>query len=364
MNSRTHRGRRTLPLRPVVAAAAALCSIGSAQAYKFQTDGDWDLNLDTSVQYTLGARAQNIDPGIGNHPFFAEGDYKFARRGDIVTNRAQGLFELQGTYKGDTGFRVSGAAWKDFAYNDAVKTNPNPAFSTMLSYPDGHYSSTTKKYAMEGAELLDAFAFAKGKLGETPVYAKVGRFTQQWGNSFFFGFSNIAYSQHPVDFAKAFAQPGTEIKELFLPRTQAMVSAELSPELSVSAQYFFEYRPNRYPEGGTYLGPFDILYAGPTSGGALAGSFGGPVSAGNVNKPKNNNGNFGIKATWSPEWASGDFGFYVRQFDEVHQWALADISATGGGAVHLSYAQKVKLLGMSYERTFGTVSTGWEVSYR
>lgn len=364
MQSVNRHGHRVHMIRATVLAAIAACSGGAAQAFKFETDGDWDVNFDTSLQYTLGARAQKIDPGIGNHPFFAEGDYKFSRRGDIVTNRVQGLLELQGTYKGQTGFRISGAAWKDFAYNDEVKTNPNPAFSTFLSYPDGRYSSTTKKYTYQGGELLDAFAFANGKLGDTPVYAKLGRFTQQWGNAFFFGFSNIAYSQHPVDFGKAFAQPGTEIKELFLPRAQAMVTAELSPELSVSGQYFFEFRPNRYPEGGTYLGPFDILYAGPTSGGALAGAFGGPVTAGTVNKPKDINGNFGLKATWSPEWAKGALGFYYRQFDEVHQWPLADIAATGGGALHLSYAEKVKLLGLSYERTFGKVSTGWEASYR
>lgn len=355
--------RRGRSLKATAVVVSLLGSAGVANAYKFETGGDWNINLDTSLQYTLGTRTQKRDDNIGNHPFFAQGDYKFDR-GDLVTNRIQGIVEFQGIYKSQTGFRFSGSAWKDFAYSDEVKTNPNPAFSTFLSYPDGRYSSTTKKYHIQGGELLDAFVFANGDIGDTPVYAKLGRFTQQWGNSFFFGFSNIAYSQHPVDFIKAFSQPGSEVKELFLPRAQLLLTAELSPEVSISGQYFFEFRENRFPEGGTYLGPFDILYSGPQSGGALAGLFGGPVSAGRVDRPKNVNNNFGLKLTWSPAWAKGDLGFYYRQFDEVQPWPLADISATGGGAVHTSFAQKAKLLGLSYERTFGTVSTGWEVSYR
>ena len=352
-----------ISIKATVAAASMLGAASAVHAHKFETDGDWAINLDTSLQYTLGVRAQQRDDKIGNHPFFAEGDYKFDR-GHLVTNRVQGILEFQGTYKGQAGFRFSGSAWKDFAYDDKVKTNPNPAFSTFLSYPDGHYSSTTKKFHLQGGELLDAFVFGNTKFGETPVYAKLGRFTQQWGNAFFFGFSNIAYSQHPTDFIKAFSQPGSEVKELFLPRAQVLATAEFSPELSLSGQYFFEFRENRFPEGGTYLGPFDILYAGPQSGGALAGAFGGPVTAGRVDRPKNVNNNFGLKATWSPKWAGGDLGFYYRQLDEVQPWPLADIGAAGGGALHLSFAEKVKLFGISYERTFGTVSTGFEVNYR
>ncbi|HSV70702.1 MAG TPA: DUF1302 family protein [Methylibium sp.] len=346
------------------AVLAALGAAAPAHAVRFGSDGsDWDVSLDTTLQYTLGVRAQGRDEAIGNHPFFAEGDYKFDR-GDLVTNRIQGIVELQGAYKGNTGFRVSGSAWKDFAYDDKVETNPNPVFGLFPTYAGNRYSGTTKKYHLRGGELLDAFVFHNTRVDDTPVYLKAGRFTQYWGNAFFFGFSNIAYGQHPVDYIKAFSQPGSEVKELFLPRTQLMASADLTPELSVSAQYFLEYRANRYPEGGTYLGPFNILYEGPNLGGFLAGSLGGPVTAGHTNEPDDVNGNFGVKVAWSPKWAGGDLGFYYRQFDDVHPWALGDAYATGGGRVHLEYAEKSKLYGLSYERTFGLLSTGFELSYR
>lgn len=343
-----------LKLRPgalAVVAFIAASGTGQVSAATIDAGPDWDISLDTTLQYSLGVRTQKRDDAIGNHPFFAEGDYKFDR-GDLVTNRIQGILELQGIYKGNTGFRLSGSGWNDFAYDDEVRTNPNPAFQNILSYPSGHYSGTTRKYHLRGGELLDAFVFHNTTVADTPVYLKAGRFTQYWGNAFFFGFSNIAYGQHPTDYIKAFSQPGSEVKELFLPRAQVMASADLTPQLSVSAQYFLEFRPNRYPEGGTYLGPFDILYAGPRSGGALG------VSAGHDNRPDNVNNNFGVKVAWSPEWAGGDLGFYYRQFDDVHPWALVDTR------LHLDYAEKTKLFGISYERTFGLLSTGFEVSYR
>jgi hypothetical protein len=358
------KGRNQRPLLRMLAMAPAVMVMAApAQAANLVSGADWDVSFDTTLQYTNGWRLQKRDDGIGNHPFYAEGDYKFDK-GDRVSNRLQGIVELQATFRKNTALRVSGSYWKDWAYDDRVRTNPNPAFSTFLSYPSGRYSDTTKKYTLQGGELLDAFVSHNNRIGDVPVYLKAGRFTQYWGNAFFFGFSNIGYSQHSVDYGKAFTQPGSEIKELFLPRRQVMATADLTPELSVSAQYFAEFRENRFPEGGTYLGPFDILYSGPTSGGALAGSFGGPVSAGTIVRPDDNNANYGVKATWSPPAAGGDIGFYFRQFDDVQPWASADIHATGGGAIHQIFAQKTKLLGLSYERTFGPFSTGFELSYR
>ena len=228
----------------------ALAVAAPAGATNLVSNNNWDVSLDTTLQYTNGWRQEGRDDGIGNHPFYAQGNYKFDK-GDRVTNRLQGIVEFQAVYNKATALRVSGSYWKDWAYDDKVRTNPNPAFSTFLTYPGGRYSSVTKKYTIEGGELLDAFISHNTSIGDVPVYIKAGRFTQHWGNAFFFGFSNIAYSQHPVDYAKAFAQPGSEIKELFLPRRQVMLTADLTPELSVSAQLFGEYRENRFPETAT-----------------------------------------------------------------------------------------------------------------
>ncbi|WP_296257823.1 MULTISPECIES: DUF1302 domain-containing protein [unclassified Pseudomonas] len=356
MNTKTKRG--ALPsLKLLTLVLANIGVMHQVQAMDLDTGENWDTSLNTTVQYTMGWRTQGRNAGVANNPSYDEGDYKF-NKGDMVTNRLNALVELQGVYQQNLGYRLSGSAWKDFAYDDHVESNP--AFADITSYSGSRYSSTTKKYSMRGAELLDAFTFYNTDVGQTPVYLKAGRFTQYWGNAFFFGFSNIGYSQHPIDYQKSFTSPGTEVKELFLPRSQLMATADLTPELSVTGQYFLEFRPNRFPEGGTYLGPFDFLYAGPNR----ALSLGGPFDAGDENKPKDINNNFGVKVSWSPEWAHGDLGFYYRQFDEVQPVALVDLYSGGGGRVHQEFVENAKLYGFSYEVNLGPVSTGMELSYR
>ncbi len=351
--------KRSLALRRKAISPALLgLAVGAASpalAFRFNTPPEWDVNLDNSLQYTMGWRAQHQDSKIANHLFFSQGDYKFEDRGDMVTNRVQDLIEFQGVYKGTMGFRVSGSVWKDFAYDDEARQNP--AYSGINAYTGGRYSNYTKRYFQQGGEVLDAFAFLNTKVGDVPVYAKVGRFSQYWGNAFFFGFSNIAYSQSPIDYIKGFSQPGSEVKELFLPRTQISLAADLAPNLSIAAQYFLEYRPNRYPEAGTYLGFFDILFDGPDNAGAL------PLpGTDHLVRPKDNNQNYGVKVSWAPEWAQGDLGFYFRQFDEVDPWPALVNPASG--RLQSTFAQKAKLVGLSYERSFGLVSTGFELSHR
>lgn len=358
MQEGSRKSRRANIMYAAALGALACFSAREAHAITWDVSPDFVVNFDNSITYNLGMRAQKQDSNIANNLTQSEGDYKFSKQSDIVTNRFQDLIELQGVYQGNTGFRTSGSIWKDFAYNDKVEQNPN--YSGISSYAGGRYSNYTKNYFQQGGEALDYFVFANREVADIPVYLKFGRLTEYWGNSFFFGFSNIAYSQSPIDFIKGFTQPGSEVKELFLPRRQIYLAADLTPKLSVAAEYFFEFEPNRYPESATYLGFSDLLFAGPNTTDVLGG-HGLTHFDGNVHVP-NNNGNFGLKATWSPDFLNGDLGFYYRQFDEVHPWPLLINPATG--AVQNRFAEGSRLIGVSLEKTYGLISTGFEVSHR
>ncbi|BBO82045.1 hypothetical protein DSCO28_26110 [Desulfosarcina ovata subsp. sediminis] len=339
----------------VAVVSAFLCG-NSALAYQFKTSPDWSIYLDNTIQYTIGMRAQEMNDKIGNHLNYNQGDYKFKDRGDIVTNRIQDLIEFQADYQRRLGLRVSGSVWKDFAYDDDAEVNPNhPGFAEANAYPSGEYSSYTKRYFMQGGEFLDAFTYWNTQILGKPTYLKAGRLTQYWGNAFFLGNSAISYSQHPTDIIKAFTQPGSEVKELFLPRAQVLCTTELSPELAVSAQYFFEFGPNRYPEGGTYLEAAAFLFNGPP------GAFGTMENDGYV-EPDDVNDNFGVKVAWSPIWANGELSFYYRQFDEVNPWA--GLVNPDTGHLQATFAENVKLVGLAYERVFGLVSMGFELNTR
>jgi hypothetical protein len=356
--------RRSRECSLALLTAAALAGwVVPANAYTFNTSSDWDVELDTAFSYSLGIRAQPIDPLIGNNPIQQNDEYKFPDAGDITSNRFEVAPELSIAYQDNTGVDVSLDAWKDFAYNGGVATNPGEyapgvPYSALSSSPDGHYGAYTNNYYNVGAELENAFAFKNFSVAGIPVEVKVGRFTEYWGNALFSGAQAISYGQSPIDIIKAVDSPGTEVKDLFLPRGQASVHIQVSPELTLGFQYQFEYRYDQFPEGGTFLGVADPFFIGPET-------LEGTLTRANQNQynPPNVDGNFGVEVLWSPAALNGTIGFYGRQFDDVAAYSPFQVNSTNG-TYHLAYARHVHLFGLSLDNNIGLASTSFELSVR
>jgi Protein of unknown function (DUF1302) len=344
-------------------AAALACWAVSANAMPIFADNpDWTVNWDNTVSYNLGMRAQGVDSGIGNNPAFSESDYKFSHAGDIVTNRVSDLSEFDAEFQNKFGFRVSGSFWKDFAYGSGVNNNPNDfapgvPYTALNSYSNNRYSSFTERYYQDGAELLDAFAFYNFNIGNAPSSIKVGRLTQFWGNALFF--NGLSYGQNGEDGIKGSSVPGTQLKELMIPRAQVLFQTDVTPTVSLAAQYFAEFQPTLFPQGGTYLGTAGFLTQGPN---LLEGQVpqGAPIEP-NVGF----HNDYGFKATWSPQWLNGTMGFYYRNLTETQPWVLLGVNPlTGATNYHLSYASDVHLYGFSLDKQIGPYSAGLDVSYR
>ncbi|MEX3941873.1 DUF1302 domain-containing protein [Paraburkholderia sp. BR10937] len=355
---------RRIGVRAMACGGLMLAGPMSVYAFQFNLGDDIAGRWDNTIQYIGGMRVSGIDSGIGNNPVFDESDYKFDRAGKIVTNRISDLTELTVSYRQNYGFRVSASLFKDFAYSGSVNSNPGFAapgvpYSALGSYPGNRYSSYTRSYYVNGAQLLDAFAYGNFDVGGHSTSVKLGRLAAIWGTAFFFGDQSISYAQNPVDGIKGSAAPGSTLKELALPRSQLYVQTDITPELSLAAQYFFEFEHNLLPEGGTYLGLSDFLFNGPTQ---LLGA----IPRGNDFKPKDMHNNFGVRATWSPDFmAGGNLSFYYRRLDEAQPWVLFGRDpATGATNYHLSYNQNAQLYGVSAEAGVGNLSTGFELSYR
>lgn len=342
----------------------ALAGSFSANAFDFNLGPDVVGRWDNTIQYIGGMRVHGIDSGIGNNPLFNQSEYKFDHAGSIVTSRVSDLTEFNLSYRKDYGVRFSASLFHDFAYNDNVKSNPGFAapgvpYSALGAYPGNTYSPYTHRHYVTGAQMLDAFAFGNFDIGQHSTSLKVGRLAQVWGTAIFFGDQGISYAQNPVDGIKGAAAPGSTLKELALPRGQVYAQTSITPEFSVAAQYFFEYENNLLPEGGTYLGLSDFLFQGPSR---LLGA----VQRGNDFKPKNVSDNFGVRATWNPDFlVGGNFSAYYRKFDELQPWVLFGVDPVSGVSnYHLSYNRGVQLFGLSAEVGIGSASTGFEVSYR
>lgn len=359
--------------RRTAVALAAMCVAMGAQAMEFDT-GNEDLTVrwDNTVRYNLGVRAERMNADAYNDPTYDESDSKFGR-GDVVTNRLDLLSELDVVYQRKMGFRVSGSAWYDQAYHN-TNAQGNPAFMGMGQnlYPNGEYTNYTKRWnkGLSG-EFLDYFVFANGDIGEVPVGVKVGSHNVYWGESLFSFVHGVSYSQGPVDVRKAFTNPGVEAKELFLPLTQISGQAQLAPNFSVAGQYLFDWKPSRIPDGGTYLGLGDMFSAGGgtwalnPAADAVFGVTGAGIGipfAGAPRSPKKT-GDWGVKATWRPDFLDGTLGFYYREYTDKLPQIVGGITAAGPDA-RFAYLPDNKLFGVSLSKEVAGVSVGAELTYR
>lgn len=343
----------------IAAICASMAAFSPAFAIEIDTgSSDWTVRWDNTFRYNLQARVEGRDDRIGGNPAFDDGDYKFDK-GDITSNRLDILSELEVGWRNTHGFRVSASGWADQAYGDTdVERNPDLR-GVPSSYNNDKYSSTTKRfYRGPSGEILDAFVYGNFELGNMPLSVKVGQHVVYWGNSVFTQ-SGIAYSQSPVDGRKGAAIPGTEVRELFLPLNQISATMQVNDNLSVAAQYFFDWDHVRSPEGGTFLGPSDFTLDGPDKTGA-----GLPFVRGDALGPDKKRGNWGVNAKYNfVDWNATTVGLYYREFDEKNGlWLLRNPdNALEYRAV---FPEKTKLFGLSVDATIDVFAVGAEIAYR
>ena len=345
------------------AAAALACALGAGTAQAFELDtGNPDLTVrwDNTPRVNLGMRTEKRNDLIGNNQLYDEGTYSFDR-GDLVAGRLDWFSELDVAFQKRYGARISAQAWYDGAYGTYGRSNP--AFAGIASYVDNKFSDYTRDlYRGPDAEFLDAFVYGRFDLGETPLTVKLGRHTLYWGESLFVNgnLNSIAYAQNPLDLQKGFATPGAEAKELFRPLNQISAQAAVTDELTLMAQYYFEWDSFRFPEGGTFLGPVDFAFRGPQR--QFLGPLGFATNGGNINPDEM--GDWGIGARWSPQWLDGTLGFYYRNYSDKLPQVLLTRVGPGTSQYNLVYGDNISLYGISLAKNIGGVSVGAELSYR
>ncbi len=345
----------------VLAFILAAGAPGEAKAKRINT-GNRDLAIrwDNSIRVTGGWRMQNPDSLIINNPASDESDSKFDKH-DMVTARVDLLSELDVVYKRKHGFRVSAQFWYDHAYHDTrVRQNPDlAALGIPSSYENNRYSDFTRKwYKGVSGELLDAFFFSGVNLGKIPVNLKLGQHTLYWGQALFY-MGGISYSQSGLDMRKGIANPGSGVKELFLPVNQFSFQAQVTRNVSVAGQYFFDWDYYRAPEGGTYLSPVDFIMDGSDRMGVPPLAY-LPRSAPVV--PDSKNGNWGLDVKWQPEFMRGGrLAVTYRNFDEKIGWLLMSPDYS---SYHAVFPRNTEIFGLSVDGSVGRLSVAAEIAYR
>ena len=248
-----------------------------------------------------------------------------------------------------------------------------------------------------------------------PINIKAGQHTVYWGDSLLLGgaIHGVSYGQNPLDVWKGFATPGSEAKELFRPRGGITLQAQPTKDLSVAAQWFYNWQADRIPESGSYLTIQDPLNFGGDS--FIFGP--NPLAAANPAAPKylrlwrgydikppansGSLGDWGLSARWSPEWLDGTLGAYYRNTTDVFPQAMAtpgvipapaaactprggtplpggtlcfvnpnattiaDLQKYGKlGLYNGAYGDNIHIYGLTLAKNIAGVSVGAEVSYR
>ena len=362
MAAQTKRSRNGTWRLASIGIAAALVALvhatGEARAAEITTGSDdVQLRLDNTLRYNLAYRTDPQDKAIIANPNVDDGDRNFGK--GFVSNRLDLLSELDLTYRGSWGFRVSGAGWFDERYQSGFGGNGSVATSNHLvsGQPSVGLSPAAQRFGGPYGELLDAFAFGQFSVAGVPTYLKVGRHTLYWGESLLLGGAThgISYAQMPLDLAKGYAVPGTEAKELFRPLLSVSAQSQLTSTLSLAAQYFLQWEGFRLPEPGSYLSFNDAVVGGES---LIAGPT--RLRHGHDVHPDGTK-DWGVSARWTPDWLEGTLGVYYRRFsDKLPQTHLQPSS----GQYFFAYGDSIDLVGVSVSKQILNVSVAAELSAR
>ncbi|WP_408596038.1 DUF1302 domain-containing protein [Pseudomonas sp. PLMAX] len=375
-------------LRKGLLASAILAGLGIAPVHAVEIDtGNEDLSVrfDNTFKFNYAQRVESPNSKLANSWNNNDGDRNFSS-GSAVSQRLDVLSELDVVYKEKAGFRVSANSWYDHAYDNVGSDN---AATNQLNngVPDSRHVSgyVDRYYNGPSAEILDAFVFGSTEVGEESMLsAKLGKHTQYWGESILSFAHGNSYGQSGLDITKALTVPGTEAKELFIPRNQLSTSFTVNPELTLAAQYFLDWDAARLPESGTYLGFNDGIQNGGHNLsliGAQNPRFGtpGPLGANQFLRLSNGHtftpdkhGDFGLMAKWSPEWLDGTLGFYYRNTSDILPNLALQPTAVGPaqlisgniGSYNQFYVDDIDIYGISLSKSIAGVSVGFDLNYR
>lgn len=336
----------------------------------------WDTNFKYSNFFRVARQNPKLTDNTGNlfNSNQDDGDRNF--HGGLASNRVDVVSEMDIVF-GNFGVRGSAQAWGDSIYNQRTANNSPLTYNSVTS-DFQHFPTGTRDLEFRHAELLDAFFFGKGQIGQHQASFRVGQFAQLWGESLFFGNNGIAGGMAPVDVIKALSVPNWTFKELIRPVPQVSVEFEITPKVSIGAYYQFMWQDTRLPGAGSYFSQLDFqgagqgrLVVGPPSipGGGPASFFPSP------DQEAKNSGQFGGKLKVHAGHGI-DLGFYAIQF---HEKAPVPYLIPGGppnpgvpvdpatgqvGIYRWVFHENVKAYGVSATKTIGIVNWAAEISGR
>jgi hypothetical protein len=302
----------------LLVAAAGLILVAQPGGAVDLSTNSYTLKLDTTVSWGGRYRVQDPDLRIigvpnGGTAFSVNADDGNLNWDGLVSNNLRATADLDFSFRNFGAF-VRGIGFYDFAIEDG---DPN---RTPLS-------SAARDWVGSRAEILDAFAWWKFRLGPGGGQLRLGQQVLNWGESTFTqgGLNSI----NPIDVAMI-RVPGAELREAYRPSGMAWGSFDFSQTLSAEAFYQYDWQKTVIDPAGTYFSSSDFAGDGGQYVFLAFASFPdigpAPFWAGQLNRPfmgvqrtddreARDDGQYGVALRWFAERLAGtEFGFYFVNY--------------------------------------------------
>ncbi len=380
--------------RDQVAPAAAPAAQEAAQEATQEAvpTNNFKWNWDNTVTYGLGFRLQDQDERIIG---LAAGGKAYSVNGDdgnlnydtgIFTNAVKWTTEFQFSYKDFGGF------FRAFAFYDIENENGDRA-RTPLS--DDALTRVGKR-----AEVRDAFAYYRFKLGTLPGEVRAGWQVINWGESTFIqgGINAI----NPLD-VSVLRVPGSELRDALLPVGAVKFSIKPTSNTSFEAFYQYTWEDLKIDPVGSYFSTTDIAGAGATKVMLGFGAVPDTVPVGHPPLPPSNSpigtavpkrcpaslcedgddgdepsqqGQYGAALRYMGDALGGtEFGLYFVNYHSRLPLIMAVTGTQNGllagnyaatASYYLTYPEDIEMLGASFNTQLGRtgIALQGEVSHR
>lgn len=268
-----------------------------------------------------------------------QGDLNY-NKGDAFTTYLKGTSELLLKFPDSVKFMGRVSWLKDF-------TATNTTGNTSVGNPPGVDGLTGPAYDQLTfkARLLDFWVSKDLDVGDQNMRIRVGNQVISWGESLFI--PGGVNQTNAVDYMRL-SQPGTQLKEVFLPAPIISVASGLGHGLNMEAYVQTNWNASYFPPTGSYWSVVNGLGAGSYSYGLA-----------NQSKP---NTQYGGALRWQPDGTQVNLGLYAMSYTDKSPNLSYNVDGTHqAGWVYL---QDRKMFAVSGNVAVGDWAFGTELSYR
>ncbi len=332
--------------------AVLLGYIGSASAFTFETESI-SGSFDSTISIGMGVRAQNPScdlivagatgsgapagcttvAGVGD-----QGNLNY-KKGDAFTTYLKGTHELLVKMPDDWKFMGRVSWLRDFS---ATHTSGYVSAATGTNGYAASLSDDARDDLRFKARLLDFWVSKEFSLGDQRARVRVGNQVISWGESIFLP---GGINQTNASDIMRQSQPGTQLKEVFLPAPIISFATGLGNGFNFEGYVQTNWNEAYFPPTGSYWSQLNGLGVGDKTYGIPRRSV-------------KDSGQYGAAVRWQPADTQLNLGFYAMAYhDKVPQFSLANGS-------EWVYAEDRRMYGISANLPVGDWSIGTELSYR